>query len=116
MVDMRRVLGARLRDARVEAGLTQGALAEQLGLSQVGYSGMERGRTLIGVDVLMDVCRVLERPVTYFVGGVVVEVGDVSDETREVVGLMENLLQRERAAILGYARFVSQESAKEFDE
>jgi len=116
MVDIRGVVGARLREARIEAGLTQEALAHQLGLTQVGYSGMERGRTLIGVDVLLDVCRILGRPVTYFLGGVAVEIDDVSEETREVMGLMENLLQREREAILGYARFVAQESAKEFDQ
>ena len=116
MAEIGGVVGARLREARIEAGLTQEALAHQLGLTQVGYSGMERGRTLIGVDVLLDVCRILGRPVTYFLGGVAVEIDDVSEETREVMGLMENLLQRERGAILGYARFVAQESAKEFDQ
>ena len=116
MADIRRVVGARLREARIEAGLTQAALAHQLGLTQVGYSGMERGRTLIGVDVLLEVGRILGRPVTYFLGAVAVEIDDVSEETREVMGLMENLLQRERGAILGYARFVAQESAKESDQ
>jgi len=116
MADIHRVVGARLREARVEAGLTQLALAEELGLTQVGYSGMERGRSLIGVDVLLDVCRILGRPVTYFLGAVTVEIDDVSEETREVMGLMENLLQQERQAILGYARFVAQESAKESDQ
>ena len=116
MAEIRHVVGARLREARVDAGLSQEALAKKLGLSQVGYSGMERGRTLIGIDVLLAVCQVVGRPVTYFVGGGVVEIGDLSDETRAVVGLMENLSQRERDAILGYARFVAQESAKEFDE
>ena len=116
MADIRGAVGARLREARIEAGLTQEALAHQLGLSQVGYSGMERGRTLIGVDVLLDVCQVLGRPINYFVGSVAVEIDDVSEETREMVGLMENLLLREREAILGYARFVAQESAKEFDQ
>ena len=116
MAEIRHVVGGRLRQARVDAGLSQVALAQKLGLSQVGYSGMERGRTLIGVDVLLGVCEALDRPVTYFVGGGVVEIGDLSHETREVVGIMENLSQRERDAILGYARFVAQESAKEFDQ
>ena len=116
MAEIRHVVGGRLREARVDAGLSQAALAEKLGLSQVGYSGMERGRTLIGVDVLLGVCEALDRPVTYFVGGGMVGIEDVSEESREVVGLMENLPQREREAILGYARFVAQESAKEFDE
>ena len=116
MADFRRVVGGRLRQARVDAGLSQEALAEKLGLSQVGYSGMERGRTMIRVEVLLEVCRVLGRPVTYFVGGGVVGIEDVSEETREVVGLMENLSQREREAILVYARFSAQESSKELDQ
>jgi transcriptional regulator with XRE-family HTH domain len=107
MADIREVVGGRLRQARVEAGLTQEALAEQLGLTGVGYGGMERGRTLIGVDVLLEVCRILGRPVTYFIGGGVVEIGDVSDETREVVALMEQLVLRERVAVLLFARFVA---------
>ena len=115
MADFRRGGGGRLHEARVDAGLSQEALAEKLGLSQVGYSGMERGRTMIGVNVLLEVCQVLGRPVTYFVGGGVVGIEDVSEETREVVGLMENLPQREREAILMYVRFVAQQIAKEFD-
>jgi len=114
VADIRRVVGARLRQARVEAGLTQQALADELGLSQVGYGGMERGRTLIGVDVLLEVCRVLGRSVTYFVGGGVVEMGDVSEQTREVVARMENMSERERDAVLWYARFVQEQGAKEF--
>ena len=116
MANMRGVVSARLRQARVDAGLSQEDMADQLGLSQVGYSGIERGRTRIGVDMLLQVCGVLGRPITYFVGGGAVEIGGVSEETQEVVGLMENLSQREREAILGYARFTAQESAKQFDQ
>ncbi len=116
MANIRRVVSARLRQARVDAGLSQEELADELGLSQVGYSGIERGRTLIGVDRLVQVCGVLGRPISYFVGGGVVEIGDVSEETREVVGLMENLSQRERKAILVYVRFSAQESAQELDQ
>ena len=111
MSDVGEAVGARLRRARLDAGLTQGELAEQLGMGQVGYGGMERGRTLIGLDVLLEVCRVLGRPVTYFVGGGVVEVADLSDEGREVVGLIENLGGREREAILWYARFVAEQES-----
>ena len=113
-VDRRRARAEGSESSTAPTSLT--AFRRKLGLTQVGYSGMERGRTLIGVDVLLDVCRILGRPVTYFLGGVALEIDDVSQETREVMGLMENLLQRERGAILGYARFVAQESSKEFDQ
>ena len=115
MDEIRRIVGGRLRQARVEAGLTQQALAQELGLSQVGYSGMERGRSLIRVDVLLDVCAVLGRPVTYFVGVGSAGIGDVSDESREVVGRMESMSRREREAVLWYARFVQEQGAKEFE-
>ena len=116
MANFREMVGARLRQARVHAGFSQESLAKRLGFSQEGYSGMERGRTLIGLDVLMEICEVLGRQVTYFVGVGVPGMDGVSDETREVMGLMESFVQREREAILWYARFLAQESAKEIYE
>jgi hypothetical protein len=45
-----------------------------------------------------------------------VEVEGLSSATREMVAIMENLPEREKQAILGYARFVAQEAAKELDK
>ncbi len=42
-MDMRKLVGANVRDARLAAGLTQEELAERSGFSQQYISGLERG-------------------------------------------------------------------------
>lgn len=43
-MDMRKLVGANVRDARVAAGLTQEELSERSGFSQQYISDLERGR------------------------------------------------------------------------
>lgn len=43
-MDMRRVVGENLRQARLAAGLTQEQLAERSGFSQQYLSGLEQGK------------------------------------------------------------------------
>ena len=57
---VRAVLGARLREARRQAGLTQRELAERLGVSQPMVAAVERGRTRVGPSYtkrLLKACR-----------------------------------------------------------
>jgi transcriptional regulator with XRE-family HTH domain len=67
------LFGARLRRARVEAGLTQRQVGEHIGVAQTEVSNYERGRyqpnrgqleglaELLGLEVAPDVWRVAER-------------------------------------------------------
>jgi transcriptional regulator with XRE-family HTH domain len=111
MGDLRVEVGQRLREARESAGLTHEAVASRLGLTRVAYGDFERGRTLIGLDHLLAVCQILERPITWFMGvagdSAVAGLGDL---TQEVVELMQGLPERERWAILTYARFVAEQT------
>ena len=50
----------RLRELRVDAGLTQSQLAEKTGLDQGHVSRLEAGRTAIGLDVLDRLCKALK--------------------------------------------------------
>ena len=43
-MDMRALVGANVREARLEAGMTQEELAERSGFSQQYISGLERGK------------------------------------------------------------------------
>ena len=67
-MDLQGCVGRRLREAREAVGLTQEAMGQRLGLTHVGYGDMERGRVLIRVDHLLEVCRVVGRPISWFVG------------------------------------------------
>ena len=60
-----RVLGQRIERARTELGLTQAELADRVvpKLKRVTVSNIERGKQRILVHVLLELARVLKRPV-----------------------------------------------------
>ena len=62
-----RLIGARIKEARKEKGLTQESVAERLDVS-VGYiSQVERGVTKISLDLLGSFSGILEKDLAYFV-------------------------------------------------
>jgi transcriptional regulator with XRE-family HTH domain len=63
---LKKKIGARLRQAREDKGLTQEDVAHLLGLTDVGYGAYERGQRLIPVDFLIKLTGILDRSVNYF--------------------------------------------------
>lgn len=61
-------LGSRIRSARRDAGLSQGQLAEKLATTQSAISLYEAGQRSVGIDMLLSVARILNRPLHYFLG------------------------------------------------
>lgn len=59
-------VGQRLRDARLEAGLTQDALATQVGKRKNWLSDIERGRRGIDVHTLQRVADLMGRSIEFF--------------------------------------------------
>jgi transcriptional regulator with XRE-family HTH domain len=116
MEDLAAVVGRRLREAREAVGLSQYGVAAHLGLGHVGYGDMERGRVLVRLDHLIAVAQLFGRPVSWFVGEVPGGLADLDDLSRELVGLVVGLPERERRAVLSYARFVAVETAKRVAE
>jgi len=57
------VLGHVVAQHRKKRGMTQAQIAKQLGITQAGYSGLERGRSPFTVPQLRKVCGVLQVPV-----------------------------------------------------
>ncbi len=60
-------IGKRIRQARVEAGMTQAVLAQKLGTTQDNISLFESGKRNIQVDTLYDLARKLGKPRCYFI-------------------------------------------------
>jgi transcriptional regulator with XRE-family HTH domain len=119
MGDLARAVGARMRAARMEASLSQAEMAARVGLGQVGYSGVERGRSLVTLETLVAVARVTGKPMLFFLGFLGQDpaaVEGLSAESSEVAGIMETLPQRERQSIVDDARYVAQQAAKDSDE
>lgn len=61
-------LGQRIRAARRDANLSQGQLAESLNTTQSAISLYEAGQRSVGIDMLLNVARILNRPLHYFLG------------------------------------------------
>jgi transcriptional regulator with XRE-family HTH domain len=61
-------LGNRIRTARRDAGMSQGQLATALNTTQSAISLYEAGQRSVGIDMLLSVARILNRPLHYFLG------------------------------------------------
>lgn len=61
-------LGNRIRTARRDAGMSQGQLATALNTTQSAISLYEAGQRSVGIDMLLNVARILNRPLHHFLG------------------------------------------------
>lgn len=66
--NINRAVAERVIRAREEAGLQKNELAEHLGLSKSGYTSYEKFEVPFTVEQLFQLERILERPVSYFLG------------------------------------------------
>lgn len=64
---MKEIIGKRIRQARIENGLTQKALSEELGCSKVMVSRYELGQVDISVSRLDQIATVLRKDPSFFV-------------------------------------------------
>ena len=82
-------LGQRIRAARRDAGMSQGQLAQALSTTQSAISLYEAGQRSVGIDMLLSVARILNRPLHYFLG----EEGDMlyvkDSDIAELIGELE---------------------------
>jgi transcriptional regulator with XRE-family HTH domain len=62
------LLGGRVRAARRDARMSQRELAKAMNTTQSAVSLYEAGARSIGLDLLLDIARVLDRPLDYFLG------------------------------------------------
>ena len=61
-------LGHRIRSARRDASMSQGQLATALNTTQSAISLYEAGQRSVGIDMLLNVAKILNRPLHYFLG------------------------------------------------
>ena len=78
-------VGLRIRMRRKTLGLTQGALAEALGLSFQQVQKYERGANRVSASMLVKTARFLDCPVSYFV--------DEQDLAETPTGSVEQMMQ-----------------------
>nr|PZN43745.1 MAG: hypothetical protein DIU70_03370 [Bacillota bacterium] len=62
------MLGARIREARIQRGLSQQELAEAIGFSRPAVNSWEHGRSEPSFETLQKIATVLGKPLTWFLG------------------------------------------------
>jgi transcriptional regulator with XRE-family HTH domain len=88
-------VGARVRFRRKELGLSQGKLAEKLGITFQQVQKYEKGVNRVGASRLADMARILSVPVSYFF-----EDTERSDGSEGSAASMSNVLTMAGAADL----------------
>ncbi len=66
-MELKKLVGIRVRQARLELGLTQQQAADQVGLNQQSWAAYESGKVNIPLDTLQRIVQVLQKPIEYFV-------------------------------------------------
>ncbi len=64
-----KLIGQRIREARKEKGMSQEQLSEELDVTTVYISRVERGSSQVNLKRLAQISRVLEKSMEYFIGG-----------------------------------------------
>jgi transcriptional regulator with XRE-family HTH domain len=104
-------LGAAAREARLQRGLTQGEVADRVGIAMEVYGRIERGRLLPSIRTFLGMCRVLEADARVLLG--LVEPGSASapEQTpeepphlRRLMRLARELREEEVVALQGVAK------------
>lgn len=68
VIDIRALIGMRLKEARESMGLSQRKLGLLTGLSDKTISAYEKARVLPPLEVLIRIAKQLNKPVSYFLG------------------------------------------------
>ena len=109
------LLGRRIRQARKDAGLSQVRLAELLNTTQSAVSLYEGGQRSVGIDMLLNVARILNRPLHYFLNAI-----DVVLYVRDsrIATLTSELEQRPEdiGELLDYWEFIRWRNAREREQ
>ena len=89
-------ISERVSKARKALGLSQEEVGERLGLTRAGYGHYESSRQPFTVEQLFQLARILEKPITYFLG---IEVG-LGEQEAELVHVFRELLDDEGREVM----------------
>ncbi|HIV17998.1 MAG TPA: helix-turn-helix transcriptional regulator [Candidatus Merdivicinus intestinigallinarum] len=64
----RELFGQRLKGLRLQKGISQTALAKDLGITPTQISDMEKGKTTTSLDRLVLICQILDTSADYLLG------------------------------------------------
>lgn len=109
-------IGRNIRQARIQANLTQEQTAEQLKISQLHFGRLERGERPASLEQLANIARVLHVPTSSLLRGCIIEESliEEADENLQSLGeaithLAAGCSPEARRLILALARTVAEQ-------
>ena len=83
--------GKRLRDARMEKGLSQRSLGLSLGLSDKTISSYESSRSYPNLDILKKLAEVLDKPFGYFLSS---DYDDRIEQLQKEIEMLRSIISK----------------------
>mgnify|MGYP000097888640 CR=1 FL=1 len=100
------IIGSRLKQARIKAGLTQQELAEQTNLSVAFISRIERGSSHINLKRLNQICDLLDVTEGYVLNGASSDSSNYLD--KEFAELLKNCSPEKQKLIYNIAKTIAE--------
>lgn len=112
------VVGSRIREYRLKRGLTQGQIAEKLGMTEANFSSYERGKSIPPGDKLKQIAELLDVSTDYLLG----QTDDPSihreeylPEVRAIQRAAKNMTPKDRERMLNMIKAAFEEAFAEDD-
>jgi transcriptional regulator with XRE-family HTH domain len=100
-------IAQRIREAREYLGLSQGAVADAVGVPRPSISMMESGQRKVSAEELRKLAKLYRKPYEYFLGEDVVD--ENAESTESVTALFraaKDLSENDRQQVLRFAEFL----------
>lgn len=100
-------IAQRLREAREYLGLSQGVVADAVGVPRPSISMMESGQRKVSADELRKLAKLYRKPYEYFLGEEVIgETAESSDSVSALFRAAKGLSENDRLQVLRFAEFL----------
>jgi len=106
-----KLIGERLKKARVEKGYTQEKLAEMMELSIAYVSRIENGKTHINLKRLNELCSILDTSESYILNGV--SDNSTSYLNNELNSILKDCSSKDKELIYQIASIISDKQKKQ---
>lgn len=100
-------IAQRIREAREYLGLSQGAVADAIGVPRPSISMMESGQRKVSADELRKLAKLYRKPYEYFLGeDIVDENAESAESATALFRAAKDLSENDRLQVLRFAEFL----------
>ncbi len=111
-MDIKAIIGERIREAREKLDLTQEQLADRLGKTRNTISSYETGTRILSISELPDLAKALEVPISYFFEDERIESTDL-DRVRKTIGHLDPRFKRGLIEVMDRSELMQVSLAKQ---